>query len=391
MPAAAHPSSRPKVLWSLMDRYLLGQLAMTIIFALVLFTIIWLAPDVLFKLIQYIFSGKISALDGLTIFLLHIPGVLQQSLPIAVLLGALFVFQRLSQQFEITIFQASGISARRILFPVAIVGALFALVHWGTQEYLTPVTGPKLESYARALDLRDVDDRQFVFVDKNTRNQLKTLLVIGQSDTADMGALLSQFIILSFHPTASGSSWISRIVRANRGRWNAAEKVWDLYDGIDYTLNEEGVYQKIESFQHTSMHIDRHAARLLAFSHQNPMDMNWRDLRRYIQSLKEGGQMQEVPYFQVRLAQKAAGPMAAIALAVIGALLGLEKIRSSRTTSLTAGALAVFAYSLLVPFASNLGSSGVLPPALAAWLPILLVVGGVWTYMTLLRLSDEAA
>ena len=124
---------------TLLDRYLGTQLVLIIVFAIALFTLIWLAPDTLFKLTQYVFSGQISWQQASLMFLYHLPEVLQNTIPVAVLLGTIVLFQRLSQNYELVAFFASGISAARILRSVLWIGLFFGLLHAGSGDP-NPVT-----------------------------------------------------------------------------------------------------------------------------------------------------------------------------------------------------------------------------------------------------------
>src|SRR5689334_12239165 len=98
--------------FTLLDRYLCTQLLGIVLFAILLFSIIWLAPETLFNLTHYVLNGDINIGQACVMLLYHLPEVLQQTIPVAVLLGSIFLFQRLSQSYELVAFLASGISPR---------------------------------------------------------------------------------------------------------------------------------------------------------------------------------------------------------------------------------------------------------------------------------------
>lgn len=355
---------------SLLDRYLCSQLLWITLFACGLFSIIWLAPDTLFKLTQYVFAGDISLRQGVVMFLYHIPEVMQQTIPVAVLLGSIFLFQRLSQNYELIAILASGVSPKRLLMSVLWVGLLFGGLHALVQELVIPHTANRLEHYYTTLDLKDVPDRNFLFVEKNHQNQLSKFFMIGQIQKPQ----LSDFIILYYTETPEAGVQISRILRSKTGRWISAAHQWQLIDGIEYVLNEEGVYKDIRQFPQQQIRTDEYAYKLLRDTQRNPMVMPFGKLHEYIRLLKEGGQMQDVPFYEVRLWQKFSAPVATIVFTLLGALLGMERIRTNRTYGLTFGALIIFIYSILVPFANNVGSLDLAAPWLVAWLPLLITV-----------------
>jgi lipopolysaccharide export system permease protein len=356
---------------TLMDWYLISQLVPMIVFALLLFSIIWLAPDILFKLTQYFFSGQISLPRALEMAVFHLPEVLQQTIPVAVLLGSIFLFQRLSRNYEWVALLAGGISPTRVLMAVLAVGLLFGGVHALVQEIVLPQTAPRLERMYTDLGLKHDADRNFLFVEKNHHNRLSKFFMIGQVQRTS----LSDFIILYYDETPLEGVRISRILRSKTGRWLPESNQWKLSDGIEYVLNNEGVYKDIRRFDSQQLQTNQYAAVLLDYTRMNPLVLPWDQLQQYIRLLKEGGQLQDVPYFEVRLWQKQAAPVATIVFAILGALLGMESVRAHRLYGLTFGALVIFLYSILVPFSGNFGSLDLAAPWLVAWIPLLAATG----------------
>lgn len=365
--------SKPLVM---LDWYLGSQLFLIIAFAVVLFSIIWLAPDTMFKLTQYVFGGQLNVGQAAVMFLYHLPEVLQQTIPVAVLLGTVVLFQRLSQHYELVALLASGVSPRRILLSVLWVGLFFGALHATVNELIIPQTAPRLEKAYVSHNLKDLADRNFLFVEKNHQNQLSKFFMIGQIQNPK----LTDFIILYYDETPLHGVQISHILRSRTGRWMPESNQWLLQDGIEYVLNDEGVYKEIRQFKEQQIRTDRYAPILLSYSRLNPMSMPWGQLRQYIKLLKEGGQAQEVPYFEVRLWQKWSAPVATVIFAILGAILGMERIRTNRVYGLIFGAIVIFVYSILVPFSGSFGSLDILPPWVVAWLPLsisVLVTGGL--------------
>jgi lipopolysaccharide export system permease protein len=360
--------------FTLLDWYLCSQLFLIILFAVVLFSIIWLAPETLFKLTQYVFAGQINPLQALMMFLLHVPQVLPQTIPVAVLLGTIILFQRLSQNYELVALLASGISPVRILTAVLWVGLLFGGFHAAVNELVVPHTSNLLEKYYTDANLKDVPDRNFLFVEKNHQNKLSKFFLIGQIQKPE----LSDFIILYYAETPENGVQISRIIRANTGRWIPATHQWELKDGIEYVLDSDGVYHDIRQFTQQQIRTDKYAAILLDYTKQNPMTMPWGQLRQYIKLMKEGGQLQDVPFFEVRSWQKWSAPFATMIFALLGALLGMERVRTNRVYGLLFGVVVVFFYSILVPFSGSFGSLDLVAPWLVAWIPVLVAILTTW-------------
>jgi lipopolysaccharide export system permease protein len=354
----------------LLDWYICSQLVLIILFAIALFTLIWLAPDTLFKLTQYVFSGQISWQQASVMFLYHLPEVLQNTIPVAVLLGTIILFQRLSQNYELIALFASGISSIRVLRSVLWVGLCFGLMHAAVNEIIIPQTTSRLEKAYIDHNLKDLPDRNFLFVEKNHQKQLSKFFMIGQIQKSQ----LSDFIILYYMETPEKGVQISRILRSKTGKWVPETHQWQLQDGIEYVLNEEGVYKDIRKFDQQQIRTDQYAVILLDYTRLNPMAMPWGQLKQFIKLNKEGGQLQEVAFFNVRLWQKWAGPIATAIFAVLWAILGMERIRTNRVYGLTFGALVIFIYCILVHFAGSFGSLDIVAPWLVAWLPLFICI-----------------
>ena len=76
-----------------------------------------------------------------------LPAVLTVTLPMAVLMGILTGFSRLSSDSEAIAMRASGISMRRILRPVLVFATLAWAVTLALTVWITPTTTSNLRTY----------------------------------------------------------------------------------------------------------------------------------------------------------------------------------------------------------------------------------------------------
>jgi lipopolysaccharide export system permease protein len=70
---------------------------------------------------------------------LRVPNHLYELLPIAVLIGTIFVMARLAQSSEYTILRTSGLGPWRALRTLLTLGAVFAVLTFATGDYLAPL------------------------------------------------------------------------------------------------------------------------------------------------------------------------------------------------------------------------------------------------------------
>ena len=86
-----------KKIFTVYDRYIFTQVLVTTIVAILLFTIVWIAPEMLLNTIKKVLSGEYSAETGILILLYEIPKILGKAFPVGLLLGSLFTFDKLSK------------------------------------------------------------------------------------------------------------------------------------------------------------------------------------------------------------------------------------------------------------------------------------------------------
>ena len=132
------------------DRYLLSQLvALFGFFALVLVSVYWVNRAV--GLFDRLLGDGHSALVFLELSLLMLPNVIRLVLPIAAFAAAVFVTNRLTQESELVVMQATGFSAFRLARPVLYFGAIVTALHLVLMNLLVPWSGAMLAEREAAL------------------------------------------------------------------------------------------------------------------------------------------------------------------------------------------------------------------------------------------------
>ena len=369
---------------TLLDRFLSGQIFRFGMLAILIFTIVWLAPEILFRVIQGIAHQTITFKQGLEYLVYQIPTVLSYSLPIAALVASVFLFRQLSLSAELIAILSSGISLRRLLLPIGCVGLLWSGFFLATQEYLIPWA---------AVSLRHFNDRthfeeqtkttpQVAFVQKSARppHAMEKFLLITPLATAAQ----NQFIFL-FYDGPEQATHINRIITATHGRWLAHSGQWDLQDGVDYSLNDQGIYNRIEPFNDRLVETSPVAHALLSFPQGNPAEFQLKQLERYVRLLKQGLQTEDARFYAVRLYQRYLLSFMPLLFALLGTAIGIERSRAKRNLGLTYAAILLLFYNILIPVTTTIGSIGLLTPLTAAVLPIVLSALAGWGIIQLRR------
>ena len=99
-------------------------------------------------------SGGYRLTQALAYVALLIPSHLYELLPIAVLIGTIFVMARLAQSSEFTILRTSGLGPWRALRTLLALGFGFALLTFAAGDYLAPVAGRTAQLLKARLDGR---------------------------------------------------------------------------------------------------------------------------------------------------------------------------------------------------------------------------------------------
>lgn len=79
-----------------------------------------------------------TTLDALWHSTMLLPGHLYELLPIAVLIGTIYALSRMAQSSEFTILRTSGLSPRRALTLLGILGVVFAVLTWLIGDWVSP-------------------------------------------------------------------------------------------------------------------------------------------------------------------------------------------------------------------------------------------------------------
>jgi lipopolysaccharide export system permease protein len=107
-------------------RYVLREHAGPFVFALVVATLVLLLGQV-FKMMELIVTKGVPGRYALELFVLYLPAVLAYDVPMALMVGTLMAFGRLSADSEVTAMKATGTSFLSLMVPGVVFACLFAV------------------------------------------------------------------------------------------------------------------------------------------------------------------------------------------------------------------------------------------------------------------------
>ncbi|MBL7775133.1 MAG: LptF/LptG family permease, partial [Saprospiraceae bacterium] len=133
-----------------LDRYLIKKYLSTLLFSILIFTLISMAIDFSDKVKSFIDTDctlKEILVDYYLGFVLNMGGLL---LPLYVLIAVVFFTSRMAFNAEILSVLNAGVSFRRLLRPYLLAGGLVALCHLGLNHFIIPIANKTRLKFERA-------------------------------------------------------------------------------------------------------------------------------------------------------------------------------------------------------------------------------------------------
>ena len=357
----------------LYDRYIFEQVAVSTLVVILLFTVIWIAPEMLLNTIRKVLEGGYSVKTAILVIIYELPNILGKAFPVGLLLGSLFTFDKLSKDFELTIFRVAGLSVWRIMAPVLALSVLVTAFCFFTYDKLIPFSSEKLVNIRR-----EYSPSQYIYTQKDKNNRQTMAVVVSRFNYSN----IANVIVLDFsEQTYSDLHALSRIYVAKKAV-NFYDK-WVLYDVIQYHISDNGVFEEISNSKSMEiLHGDaaRNAYKLMIYSLKRDREIDNKDLWNYIRLLKQEDLEEEYRFMLNKYYQRFTQPLICILLAVMGCLLGFSKPLEQRLIGFTIAIGTIFLYYITLPFFDLMAEKGVLPPLITATFPPLAFLTAIWAF-----------
>ncbi len=347
---------------SIYDRYIFKQVFFATAAAILLFTVVWIAPEMLLNTIKKTLTGEYGTKTAVLVLFYELPKILGKAFPVGLLLGSLFTFDKLSKDSELTIFRAVGLSFQRILVPVLVLSLIITWMCFFTCDKLIPLSAAKLNA------INDIHPTtQYIYTQKDENGAPKLAVVISNYRNETMYNL----IVLDFsRKIYSDVQQLSNIYSAEKGEY--LKDHWTLENITKYEISNDGIFTSIDPLEKMDIlegEDARNAYTLMTYSTKKEREINNRDLRNYIKLLKKEGMDEEYRYMLNKYLQRFFHPFVCVLLAIMGTLLGFSKPREQRLIGFTIAIGSIFAYYITLPFFDLLAEKGVLHPFVAAIFP----------------------
>lgn len=357
----------------LYDRYVFEQVFWATMVAILLFVVIWIAPEMLLNTIRKVLEGGYTLKTGILIILYELPNILGKALPVGLLLGSLFTFDKLSKDFELTIFRTAGLSFKRIMAPVLALSLMVTIFCFITYDKLIPYSSEKLVQIQR-----EFFPSQYVYTQKDSVGRPMLAVVVSSFNYG----FISNVIVLDFSDQKyTDLHALSKIYVAKKALHY--DDKWQLLDVIKYKISDNGVFEQIDHVKTMDIlqgESAKDAYKLMMYSLKKDREITNSDLWSYIGLLKKQNLEEEHRLMLNKYYQRYTQPLVCILLTIMGCLLGFSKPREQRLIGFTIAIGAIFLYYITLPFFDLLAEKGVLPPFITATFPPIAFLTAIWVF-----------
>jgi len=352
--------------------YIVKELLHIFFISLMVFTIILLMDKIL-RLIELIVSRGASFALILKVLFFISPSFLILTIPMAVLVGTLLTFGRLSSDSEITAFKASGISLFQLFVPVgafAIAACLlttfliFYGLPWGNRGFratlfLIAQSTADIEIKERVFN--DAFDGLVVYVDRAPvdGDKLEGILIYDEREKGKYNTIFAREGYLATNP-------------------NAQEVMLKLVKGDIHRFEPKAnVYQKVQ-FETYDLKLELAKAFNAIDRNLKEKEMSIGELRARIATGRSQGQ--DTTSQEIQLQKRYAIPFICIVFALIGVPLGIQPRRSGRSHGFLLSILIILVYYSVLTASEIMAIRRTIPSFLVGWLPNFLF-GGLGVYL----------
>ncbi len=346
-----------------LDKYILKEMIGPFLFGVGAFIIVLVSIDLLYDALKLIVREGHPPDQVALAFVYRMPQTITLTLPMATMFGALMAIGRLSSDGEVEAMRAGGVSFLRLAVPVLAGGLLISVVALLLNEAIVPPAN-------------------------NASNQL--LVELAEGAVTERGYLLVQLpedqppqiqlYAAHFDPQSNRlrDVWV---VQFRDGKY------WDQYTAEFATWHETALLMENVKHWHYGDYRQDYAQQLeieigtapwqLKEIRKKPVDMTLAELSRDIHRMRtlpaaaQNKLAELVEYYHIRLAI----PWSALGFAIIAVPLALRPKRTTTGVGLGISLAIILAYYIIFNTLRVVGEQGALPPALAAWLPNLILYG----------------
>jgi lipopolysaccharide export system permease protein len=351
-----------------LDRYVSRQFLKSIVFAVLAFSLIFILVDMIENLDDFV-DQNVEIQVILLYYVYFLPRIFSLMVPVAMLLSALFVVGRMSNNNEMTIIKCAGVSLYRFMLPLLVIGLTVSMAMLFFDGWLVPrINAERLnlerEHLKKHLEMRG---RYNLFF-QDSDNRIISLDYYDEPDATARRVTMQQFA--PDDPTV-----MLRRIDAERMMWKDEADAWVLYSGLRREFSRDTtlpVQQRETVTAFDSLEMDQLVItpEIVVRMQQKPEEMELGDFHGYIDRQRLAGS--DIARLLVDYHGKIAFPFASLIVVFFGVPFASVKRRSGLAVQFGISIFLLFIYMVSQKLSQIFGYNGNIPALLAAWLPNLL-------------------
>ena len=367
----------------LLDRYLLRELIVPLVYCLSGFLIFWVSADLIGEL-ESLRRFNLTALDIFQYYLVKTPEMLVLIVPIGLLLALLYALTNHSRHQELTAIRAAGVSLWRLAMPYFAVGCILSILLFAVDEVWVPQSTEAADQikYRRQSD-SGPNVRAVVVQDTGFTNTRQRRQWFFKSYNLLTHEMIQPHVVWVLD---TGTAWNITAERANYvdGGWvfsNAQEQIFPAVKGAFPTVNKTNLLVMAD-FNESPEEIESELKITKVTRSLDPKNM-LREVRKAQLSVREllqyrrlhNENSREMALLDTKLHERIASPWRALVVVFIALPFGAASGRRNVYVGVASSVLICFAYYVLAQASLLLVAGGWIWPSLAAWLPNLIFAG----------------
>jgi lipopolysaccharide export system permease protein len=305
-------------------------------------------------------------------FLCSLPWRLVQVVPLMAVLSVLMSVGILARSNEVLAMLTSGVSVQRLALPVMSWALILVGATLAANETVIPGLAAKARLYELQIEGRDV----------TRMTSSSNVVARGRDHRFFLMPLYAAYdhrmvspLIVDLSPDHSG---VRRRVEAASAELvsndpESKSSIWRMEDARVWVYDHEGRMVSYEHFpgkREMEFEEDLH---ILLSRDKEPEEMNMGELATHVRLLRE--RQQPVAGLTTDLFMKSGFPMATLFLVAIAFSYGVRMRPGNLMTMMSRGLAWAFGFYGMVAVARGLGYGEILPPAVSAYLPVVLLTG----------------
>ncbi|MBI3895221.1 MAG: LptF/LptG family permease [Acidobacteria bacterium] len=357
----------------ILDRYI----AKSFLFYLtvILAALILLTDIVTFflDLLNDVIRNQIPAVLVLDYFVSLTPYLLYITAPLAVLIAVLVSFGILNQSNEITAVKASGISLFRLTLPIFLLSTLLSAALFLFDHLYIPAANRHQDAIRNRIKGRPAQtyyrpDRKWIM------GEDPRIYYYNFFEPTEQ--VLGGITVFELDPE---TFQLTRRISAQRAHWEPSLQGWVFQEGWVRKLHKNSV-QEFQQFQVQVFPELREPPSYFLKEVKQSSQMNFLELRRYLQDLQQSGF--DVTPLSVQFHKKFSFPVFVLIMTLIGLSFAFSLGKKGALTGIAVSLGIAIVFWGISSLFEVLGNLNELPPLAAAWSPNLLFgLGGLYLFL----------